>query len=236
MKKYFFFLLALVITVACTDSSSEGFSLSGEIEGVKVGSIYLQRLQDSVLVNVDSAVFDGKSTFKLKTELQGPEILYLHLDVKDGKEFNDRILFFAEDTTMQINSTLAKFDKNAVITGSKNQDIYSEFKKNNDELNKVYTAIIKRDMSLTSETRTQAITDSINTAYDKYLKKKVLYAINYAQLHKDKEVAPFILVAEASEANPLLLEGVYQKMPKKIQTTIYGKQLSELIERGKGNL
>lgn len=233
MKKIVFFILIFIATVACTDSSSEGFSLSGEIEGVKVGSIYLQRLQDSVLVNVDSAVFDGKSTFKLKTELQGPEILYLHLDVKDGKKFNDRILFFAEDTTMHINSTLVKFDKNAVITGSKNQDIYSEFKKNNDELNKVYTAIIKRDMSLTSETRTQAITDSINNAYDKYLKKKVLYAINYAQLHKNREVAPFILISEASEANPAFLDSVYQKMPKKIQTTIYGKQLSELIEKGR---
>jgi len=42
-------------------------------------------------------------------------------------------------------------------------------------------------MSLTDETRTVAISDSINTAYDKYLRKKVLYAINYAQLHKERK-------------------------------------------------
>jgi hypothetical protein len=91
-------------------------------------------------------------------------------------------------------------------------------------------------MSLTDETRTVAISDSINTAYDKYLRKKVLYAINYAQLHKEKEVSPYILVSEASEANPILLDSVYQKMPKKIQTTVYGKQLSELIKSYKSNL
>jgi len=49
-------------------------------------------------------------------------------------------------------------------------------------------------------------------------------------------VAPYILISEASEANPILLDSVYQKMPKKIQTTVYGKQLSELIKSYKSNL
>jgi hypothetical protein len=137
---------------------------------------------------------------------------------------------------MTINSSWNKFEKDAVITGSKNQDIYTVYKKNSDQLNKEYTELVKRSMSLTDQTRTLAITDSINTAYDKYLRKKVLYAINYAQLHKEKEVAAYILVSEASEANPTLLDSVYQKMPKKIQTTVYGKQLSELIKSYKSNL
>lgn len=236
MKKVLFFLIAITVIASCSEPNSNNFSISGNIDGIKVGKIYLQRLQDTVLIDVDSATFDGNSNFTLKANLDQTELMYLHLDVKDGSKYNDRIIFFAEDTTMTLNSTWDKFEKDAVITGSKNQDIYSTFNKNSSRLNQVYTEIMKKSMSLTDETRTQEVTDSINMAYDKYLKRKVLYAINYAQLHKDKEVAPYILISNASEANPALLDSVYQKMPKKIQTTVYGKQLSELIENSKSNL
>jgi hypothetical protein len=236
MKKVLFLLIGLTIMSSCSNSNSNNFSVSGTVEGIKVGKIYLQRLQDSILIDVDSALFNGNSNYTLMTDLDQTEIMYLHLDVKDGTEFNDKLLFFAEDTTMTINSSWDKFVKDAVISGSKNQDVYTVYKQNSDRLNKVYTDLVKRSLSLTDETRTLAISDSINTAYDKYLRKKVLYAINYAQLHKEKEVAPYILVSEAGEANPILLDSVYQKMPKKIQTTVYGKQLSELIKSYKSNL
>ncbi|AUC78194.1 hypothetical protein CW736_01675 [Nonlabens sp. MB-3u-79] len=236
MKKVLFLLIGLTFMSSCSNSNSNNFSVSGTVDGIKVGKIYLQRLQDSILIDVDSALFNGNSNYTLMTDLDQTEIMYLHLDVKDGTEFNDKLLFFAEDTTMTINSSWDKFVKNAVISGSKNQDVYTIYKQNSDRLNKVYTDLVKRSLSLTDETRTLAISDSINTAYDKYLRKKVLYAINYAQLHKEKEVAPYILVSEAGEANPILLDSVYQKMPKKIQTTVYGKQLSELIKSYKSNL
>jgi hypothetical protein len=233
MKKVLFLLIAITLISSCSNSNSSNFSITGTIDGIKVGKIFLKRLQDSVLIDVDSALFDGNSDYTLTADVNQTEIMYLHLDVNDGAEFNDRLLFFAEDTTMTFNSSLNKFEADAVITGSKNQDIYSIYKSNNDKLNKVYTEIVKRSMSLTEATRTAAVTDSINMAYDKYLRRKVLYAINYAQLHKDKEVAPYILVSEASDANPILLDSVFQKMPKKIQTTVYGKQLSVLIKKNK---
>lgn len=236
MKKVFFLLIAITLIASCSDSNSSNFSISGTVDGIKVGKIFLQRLQDSTLVNVDSVVFDGESDFNLKASLSEPEIMYLHLDVKDGTEFNDRLLFFAEDTTMTMNSTWDNFVNDAAFSGSKNQDIYATYLKNSKKLNVVYTDLVKRSMSLTDETRTLAVTDSINTAYDRYLRKKVLHAINYAQLHNDKVVAPYLLVSEASEANPILLDSVYRSMPKKIQTTVYGKQLSELINNAKDNL
>jgi hypothetical protein len=236
MKKLLFLIIGLTFISSCSNSNSNNFSVSGTVDGIKVGKIYLQRLQDSILIDVDSALFDGNSNYTLMTDLDQTEIMYLHLDIKDGTELNDRLLFFAEDTTMIINSSWDEFVKDAVISGSKNQDIYTVYKKNSDRLDKVYTNLAKRSLSLTDDTRTVAISDSINTAYDKYLRKKVLYAINYAQLHKEKEVSPYILVSEASEANPILLDSVYQKMPKKIQTTVYGKQLSELIKSYKSNL
>ncbi len=236
MKKAILLLIVIISIASCNDSSTSNFSVSGTIDGVKVGKIFLQRLQDSTLIDIDSTEFDGNSDYFLQTEIDEPELLYLHLDIKDGKDYNDRIMFFAEDTTMTINSSLKEFETDAVISGSKNQDIYQVFKDNNSKLNKVYTEIVKRSMSLTDATRTPEVTDSIEQAYEKYLTRKILYAINYSQLHKDKEVAPYILVSEASEANPILLDSIYKQMPKKIQTTVYGKQLSALINKSKSNL
>lgn len=236
MKKVLSLLFAIIIMASCKHTNSNKFSISGSIDGIKDGTLFLKRLQDSVLIDVDSALFNGNSDYTLTTDINQTEIMYLHLDVKDGSEFNDRLLFFAEDTTMTFNSSLNKFEEDAVITGSKNQAIYAIYKANSDKLNKVYTDIVKRSMSLTEETRTVVIIDSINTAYDKYLRKKVLYAINYAQLYKDKEVAPYILITDAIDANSILLDSVFKKMPKKIQTTVYGKQLSVLIKKNRNIL
>jgi len=144
MKKVLFLLIGLTFIIACSNSNSNNFSVSGTVDGIKVGKIYLQRLQDSVLIDVDSAMFNGNSDYTLMTRLDQTEIMYLHLDVKDGTEFNDRVLFFAEDTTMTINSSWDKFEKDAVISGSKNQDIYTVYKKNSNRLNKVYTDFGKK--------------------------------------------------------------------------------------------
>jgi hypothetical protein len=94
MKKLLFLLIGLTFMSSCNDSNSNNFSVSGTVDGIKVGKIYLQRLQDSILIDVDSALFDGNSNYTLMTDLDQTEIMYLHLDVKDGTELNDRLLFF----------------------------------------------------------------------------------------------------------------------------------------------
>ncbi|ALM21480.1 hypothetical protein AAT17_09680 [Nonlabens sp. MIC269] len=233
MKNLIILILLFAGITACSDSKGT-LTVNGNIKGLKQGTVYLQKLVDTTIVNVDSIKIDGEPVFKLTTPLENPEILYLYLDIKDGVKYDDRIQFFAEDTIINIETNLEKFEDNAQITGSKNQDILNIYETNKKPLNQVYTKLVQRSMQLNAmEDVSQEKIDSLTTAYDKYLRKKVLYAINYAQLHKDYEVSPYILVKDAFDAKAELLDSAYQMMPKKIQTSRYGKQLSELIKTNK---
>ena len=235
--KNLIYLLTIVLAISScgSDNKSTGnLTINGSIEGLRVGKVLLQKIEDSTLHTVDSVSLNGESSFTLSGIIDEPQIMYLHLDIKDGTEYDDRLIFFAEDTVMTLYSKLNNFEKEAVITGSKNQEILSEYNGNKSKLNQVYTELIKRSMLIDNDEKaTPEEIERLNEDYDKYLRKKVLYAVNFAQRFKDKEVAPYILITDAFDANPILLDSTFQKMPKKIQTSRYGKQLSELIEKSK---
>lgn len=231
MKSILFIFSALVLLASCKEESPNGLIIKGDIKGLRVGSILLQKLQDSALVTLDSVAMDGTSTFTLSTALEEPQLLYLYLDVKDGTTYDDRLAFFAEDTIMNITSTLKNFENDAIITGSKNNDLLKIFNDNIQQVNKTYTDLIKRSIELDrQENPSQQAVEQLNADYEKYLNKKVKYALSYATVHKDYEVAPYILLQEGFDAQPRFLDTIYQQMPKKIQTSLYGKKLSELIK------
>ncbi|MGB5981232.1 MAG: DUF4369 domain-containing protein [Nonlabens sp.] len=236
MKKTFSLLTIIILISSCgSDNGVDGtVTVNGNIDGLKVGTVLLQRLDDTVLTTLDSVALDGSSEFSLSGTLDEPQIMYIHLDVKDGSKYDDRFMFFAEDTVLTLQSKLEDFENEVVISGSENHDILTEFNVNKKRLNEVYTELVKRSMIISAKENPDPVElEKLDSDYEKYLRKKVLYAINFAQRFKDKEVAPYILVSEAFDANPILLDSSFHKMPKKIQTSRYGKQLSELIERSK---
>ena len=53
--------------------------LTGTVDGLRKGTLYLQKIQDSTLVNIDSVVVNGNPEFQFKTEIESPEIYYLYL-------------------------------------------------------------------------------------------------------------------------------------------------------------
>ncbi|PRP67252.1 DUF4369 domain-containing protein [Nonlabens agnitus] len=236
MRSTLILFVSILMLSSCEPETQNNFVVQGTIEGLKVGTIALQKVQDSTLITLDSVVLDGQSDYKLTYSLEEPELLYLYLDVKDGSKYDDRIAFFAEDTIMTINSNLKNYEKDAVISGSKNQELLEAFKANTSKLNLVYTDLMRRSMELSKvEDPATADIEALNTEYDKYLRKRILYALNYASVHKENEVAPFILLQEGFDANPKLLDSIYNMMPKKIQTSFYGKGLSEMIQKAKLN-
>ncbi len=238
MKNSILLLIILGILSSCnSDREIDNYvTLKGDIAGLKVGTVLLQRVQDSILVTLDSVQLDGSSQFTLKALLDEPQLVYLHLDVKDGAKYDDRVSIFAEDTVLTISSSLKSFEKDIKVSGSKNNDILDEYKVNKKKLDEVYTELVKRSITMNQqENASQADIEKLDADYEKYLRKSVLYALNYAERFKDKEVAPYIILTDAFDANPKLLEQVFDKMPKKIQTSLYGKQLSGLIETSKKN-
>ena len=67
--------------------------VQGQIKGLKKGTLYLQKMKDTLLVSVDSVALLGKDTFTLTDNVDSPVLYYLTFD---GNTTDKRILFFGE--------------------------------------------------------------------------------------------------------------------------------------------
>jgi hypothetical protein len=226
MKKTVVALLALTIIVSCGEKkSTKNTQITGNIKGLKKGTLYLQRIVDSKLIAFDTINIDGDSYFESDFDLQSPEMLYLSLDRGKTNSIDNNILFFAEPGTIHIETELELFYANAKIIGSKNQDLYDNFKK-------VNAKFIDQQLFLT-EARFKAIKsnntisiDSIAAVEKSIVKRKYLYAINFAINNRNFEVSPYIALAEISDVNFKYLDTIQKAMSPKVAQSLYGKKLT----------
>lgn len=232
MKNLITIIAATLILIGCSTDKPGGLVLNGNIENLKVGTVYLQKLQGATLVNLDSAVLNGNSKFTFTAAITEPQILYIYLDKKDATQYNDRVSFFATDTVMTFITELYNFEKAAVTTGGKNQELYAAFLKNTERLHAIHTDLIKRNLIMQSEVNPNPKdVAQLELEFSNYHRKKVLYGINYANTYRSYEIAPFLLLQEAEDANPKIIDSIFKLMPKKIQTSLYGKELSEFLKK-----
>ena len=125
MKKIL--LISLSLSILCCTSDQNKMIVSGNIDGLKKGTLYLQTNTDSTIVNLDSVNLKGESKFKLSTIINQPDIYYLYLDNVDNDTLNDIITFFGNKGEIDINTRLSTFDSSYEITGSKNTDLLREY-------------------------------------------------------------------------------------------------------------
>ena len=76
MNKYLTILTVFILFTACS-SNEDKMTLTGNVKGLKKGTLLLQKIQDSVLVSVDSVLVNGSSLFSFKETILEPEIYYL---------------------------------------------------------------------------------------------------------------------------------------------------------------
>ena len=67
MKKLALLVGSLLVFIACNKENNEnaGLQLTGNIKGLSQGKIYIQKIQDSTLVILDSIIFKGKNSKKI---------------------------------------------------------------------------------------------------------------------------------------------------------------------------
>ena len=202
--------------------------VSGNIDGLKKGTIYLQKQQDSIIVSIDSILVEGNSNFKLETEINEPDIYYLYLDKNDGDSLNDIITFFGNNGEINIKTSLKNFDSSYEISGSKNTELLQEYfsiirkfnLQNLDLLEIFYKAQIENN---------QAKIDSVNTQIENLIKRKYLYTLNFATNNSEFEISPYLAVSQIADANQEFLLKLYDTLPEKIENSKYGKILKTLI-------
>lgn len=230
MRKIFY-TFSIFLIIAC-NKVDKGFSLQGEIVGLKQGKLYLQQIKDSMLVSIDSIIFDGESKFTLKTDLKEPEMLYLYLDRGETNSIDNNIQFFAEPKPMTFYTTLDKFYYDSKFSGSKNQELLEKFQENMQKYKEKELTLVEWELRYKKLNNQQKI-DSIFQDMHKLMRNQYLYVINYAKSNKDHEISPFITINNLSEARTIYLDTIYKSLPKHIANSKYGLMLDKKIKERK---
>ncbi|NRS89437.1 hypothetical protein HNQ02_002366 [Flavobacterium sp. 7E] len=229
MKKSILVFASLVLFASCNKTESKAdLHITGNIKGLKKGTLYIQRVVDTTLVAIDTINIDGKSTFESDIDLKSPEVLYLFLDRGVTNSLDNNIAFFAEPGKMTIDTNLDAYLSDAKITGSKNQELLEEYKKINNRFNEEKLDLIAKKFKAIKYKNLKAI-DSLGAKQDSNIKRKYLFATNFAINNKDQEIAPYIALSEIYDINIKYLDTIQKSMTPKVAKSLYGKKLTEYV-------
>ena len=228
MKKLALLLVILVSVYACSEKESN-LIVNGEIKGLKKGTLYLQKIEDTSLVNVDSVMVNGDPKFSMEARIESPQIMYLYLEKVDNNRYDDRIDFFADEGQVTINTKLEKFETSADIKGSVNQEKLVEYRQMISRFNDQNLDLIKESFEAEKAQDEDKLME-IDQKYDKLLRRKYLYTVNFAINNKDYEIAPYLALSEVFDANIKYLDTIYSSLAPKVKKSKYGKELKSFLK------
>ena len=236
MKKNCQLIILLLLVLSCISegvNDMDTIEVKGSIKGLRKGTLYLQKIRDSILIDLDSVVLKGSSDFKLKTKINSPEIFYLYLDKKDGDTLNDRIRFFGEKGTVEINTLLKTYESSAEISGSENHLLLEEYLTFIRKFDQENLKLVKVYFNELRENNVSEKLDSIQKKMDNLLLRRYLFTLNFASTNSNREIAPYLLLTEVNDTSLKLLDSVMVKLSPEVKLSKYGKDLQVLIDRRK---
>lgn len=232
--KYFFYLTLVAFFISCgTPTPNTNMTVSGAVEGLRKGTLYLQKLQDTTFISIDSFTVKGEENFALGADIDSDEIFFLSLK----KDVNDSLMtqlpFFAEKGSITIDTQLKTFVSSADISGSENQVLWEEYqgmiRQFNTKSLELLEEYVKNAEALSPEDKEAQFEEKSN----QLLKRKYLFALNFANNHKDKAIAPYIGRYEIAQANPKFLDTLYSNLSEEVKGSTYGKALNAFLTEGK---
>ncbi len=223
MKNIYIVALIFLVLGSCTNEKKGSMLVTGEIKGLKKGTLYLQKMKDTLLVSVDSVNLDGMTTFSLSDEIESPEIYFLTLDNAKEKQ----IAFFGDKGTIDIQTKLDKFGFKATVQGQRNQELLNEYKEMITKFRDKNLDFIKAEFETKGDTTKM---DSVQKLANNLLRRRYFYTTNFAVKNSDAEVAPYLALTELYNANIKLLDTINNSLTEEIKASKYGKRLQEFIE------
>lgn len=226
MRKLSILVLGLaLLAVGCSPSTSGNMTVEGTIKGLKKGTLYLEKYQDTLLVAVDSISIQGDGNFRLVDDVNYPEMYFVNLDHNP----NFRLAFFGEPGNIIINSKLDKFSTEAIVNGSKNHELLELHAEMGKRFTDKRLDLIQMNFEA-SQAGDQAKMDSINRAFDKLIMRKYLYTTNFAIQNSDYDVAPYLALTELANATNQILDTVNNSLSPDIKAGKYGQELQRYLE------
>ena len=225
MKKIFGFLTIVALLISCNKNEQGNMVVKVTIDGLKKGTLYLQKVKDTALVSVDSVQLDKSTNILLSDDVESPEIYFLALDKIAG----ERISFFGEKGEITVNAKLEKFATSAKITGSVNQDLLEEHKAMAQKFNgkKLDLVVEKFNAFKVNDT---ALASKLEKDEKNLIKRKYYFTTNFAVVNATHEVAPYLALTELFDANIRLLDTINNSLSKEVKASKYGVELDKYIK------
>jgi len=198
------------------------------VKDLKKGTLYLERVHDSILVAVDSMQITQEKPIVLEADLNHPELFYVLLDRNKADDFDNRIPFFGEAGNISIQTTLEGYVTKAEVVGSPTQDIFNSYNKvisqfNNEELD-LLAAYLQAQISQNSDSLALLEKQSANLA-----KRKILFTANFAVNNNTSVIAPYLALYNLTSDSKSLLDTIAASMSDDVRNSSYGKQLRDYL-------
>lgn len=225
MKKIAILILALSI-FSCGKEQHD-LVVKTNVKGLKKGTVYLKKVEDTSLITVDSVVVNGNSEIELYSDLESPEMFFLYLNKNSAD--NERISFFADKGVTEINTTVKNFAVDAKINGSEQQKVLENYNEMITRLNYQNLELIKAGFEAKKENN-QAKLDSVDKMSKNLIKRRYLFTVNFALNNKNSEVAPYLALSEIYNAKINLLDTINNSLSQEVKASKYGKELQKFID------
>ena len=219
-------LYILILFLGC-DTSNEGLDLNLQIKGLKKGEIIIKKLNDSAFVSLDSFQVNGNNKINFKFILSEPEMIFLDLNLNDGSE-TKTTNFFAENSKIDIETSLENYGFNISVKGSINDSIYRDYISLNKKFNNQKLDLYERSFNNVKSNNKDSL-KIIENLIININKRQFLHNANYAVRNSNYEVAPYIAITDLYESKKIL-DTIYKSLDEKIIGSKYGIQLKKMVE------
>ena len=225
MKKIIALFAIALVAFACSSKKEGNMIVKGQIKGLKKGTLYLQKMNDTLLVSVDSLALLGDEKFILTDNVESPVMYYLTFD---GNTTDKHIMFFGEEGEITINDNIEEFGFKPEIKGSKNQEVMDEYRKINQKFLEQRLDFVKKEVEA-RQSQDEAQIQQIEEDYKKMIRRRFLFSTNFAIANADSEAAPYIALSELYDANIQLLDTINNSLTDRVKSSEYGKRLQKFV-------
>jgi hypothetical protein len=227
MKQNIIKLLFVLFLGSCS-APKKDMQVEVFVKDLKKGTLYLERVQDSILVAVDSMQITQEKPIVLEADLNHPELFYVLLDRNKADDFDNRIPFFGEAGNISIQTTLEGYVTKAEVVGSPTQDIFNSYNKvisqfNNEELD-LLAAYLQAQISQNSDSLALLEKQSTSLAM-----RKILFTANFAVNNRTSVIAPYLALYNLTSDSKSLLDTIAASMSDDVRNSSYGKQLRDYL-------
>jgi len=210
---------------------NKNMNVNINIKNFKKGHVYLQKVTDSAIVNIDSIFVKNEEPIIFEYDIDSPELFYVNLDIS---KLDNRIEFFGEKGNITIDTSLEKFNSDFKINGSYNDSIYREYLKIIKQFNNKKLDLIELSFNLSKANQVDSLV-KVQKNLETLNKSQYLYNLNYVVSNGDRFISPLIAINEFSQASKVIKDTIRKSMSKEVKESKYGKIFEKLVEKTKVN-